>query len=80
MQLLTAKKISAQLEILRYVCDDPDAGNIGDQIISLLDQEGGGLDGIRSNARDMVFFAMGYIEAACHALDLTYSDLIDEYL
>lgn len=80
MHLLTKKKISAQLEILRSVCEDPDGGDVGDQIVSLLDAGGEELDGISGNARDMVFFAIGYIEAACHGLDTTYTDLVDEYL
>lgn len=80
MYLLTKKKISAQLEVLRSVCEDPDGNDVGDQIVSLLDSEGHGLEGVRGNARDMVFFALGYIEAACHALDITYNEIVDDYL
>jgi hypothetical protein len=82
VRLLTKKKISSQLEILRHLCESPDDDNIGDRIVEILESEGqcGEVDVMSGTARDSVFYALGYVEAACHALDMTYPDLVDEYL
>lgn len=76
---LTKRDMSTQLEVIKSVCDDPDSDSVGDQIVKIL-EDGECSEGIMGDARDRVFYALGYLESAARSLDMNYVEIVDEYL
>jgi hypothetical protein len=80
MEISTAS-VKEQLNALVKACPKPDGDDIGDQLMEIFVNDEI-LDGdyLTQERLTKAYYALGWLNLACKVLDLSFDELIDEYL